>query len=55
MATHSVEDRFTEDGENYHLLDYLEIHDAEAFASGRAAFPQKMYLELTLPSAEPII
>ena len=46
---------FTDDGKNYHLLESLEIHDAEAFASGRAAFPQKMYLELTLPNAEPII
>ncbi len=46
---------FADDGKNYHLLESLEIHDAEAFASGRAAFPQKMYLKLTLPSAEPVI
>jgi hypothetical protein len=45
----------TEDGKNYQLLASLEIHDAEAFASGRAAFPQKMYLKLTLPSAEPVV
>jgi Domain of unknown function (DUF5054) len=46
---------FTDDGKNYHLLESLEIHDAEAFASGRAAFPQKMYLKLTFPNAEPTI
>ena len=44
-----------EDGKDYHLLARLEIHDPEALASGRAAFPQKMYLELTLPNAEPVI
>ena len=46
---------FTDDGKDYHLLESLEIHDAEAFTSGRAAFPQKMYLKLTFPNAEPII
>jgi hypothetical protein len=44
-----------DDGKTYHLLASLEIHDAEAFASGRAAFPQKMYLKLTLPIAEPVV
>ncbi len=44
-----------EDGQNHHLLASLEIHDPEAFASGRASFPQKMYLKLTLPRAEPVI
>jgi hypothetical protein len=29
--------------------------DAEALQSGRAAFPEKMYLELVLPKAEPVI
>ncbi len=28
---------------------------AEALQSGRAAFPEKMYLELLLPKAEPVI
>ncbi len=31
------------------LLASLAIRDAEAFQSGRAAFPQKMYLEISLP------
>ena len=44
-----------EDGKGCQLVARLEIHDPEAFAAGRAAFPQKMYLKLTLPSAEPII
>jgi hypothetical protein len=37
------------------VLVRLEIRDDEALRSGRAAFPQKMYLELTLPDAEPVI
>ncbi len=44
-----------DDGKNYQLLARLEIHDPDAFASGRAAFPRKMYLKLMLPSAEPVI
>jgi Domain of unknown function (DUF5054) len=44
-----------EDGENYHLLGRLEIHDPAALATGRAAFPQQMFLKLTLPRAEPFI
>ncbi len=45
----------TEDGKSYQLLASLEIRDPEAVASGRAAFPQTMYLKLTLPNAEPVI
>ena len=37
------------------MLARLEIRDAEALQSGRAAFPEKMYLELVLPKAEPVI
>ncbi len=44
-----------EAGDDCHLLAHLDIHDPEAVASGRAAFPQQMYLKLTLPSAEPVI
>lgn len=44
-----------EDGQSHQLLAHLDIHDPEALASGRAAFPQKMYLKLTLPRAEPVI
>jgi len=40
---------------DYQLLAHLEFRDPESFASGRAAFPRKLYLKLTLPSAEPAI
>jgi hypothetical protein len=46
---------FSEDTENHYLLGSLEIQDPEAAASGRAAFPEKMYLKLILPKAEPVI
>jgi hypothetical protein len=45
----------TEDAQGHRILARLEFHDAEAFASGRASFPRKTYLELTLPRAEPVI
>jgi len=41
-----------QNGEGHRLIAELEIRDAEAVASGRAAFPRKMYTELFLPSAE---
>jgi Domain of unknown function (DUF5054) len=44
-----------EDGDNYYLLGRLEIHDPEALAAGRAAFPQQMFLRLMFPRAEPVI
>jgi Domain of unknown function (DUF5054) len=44
-----------DDDQNQYLLAHLEINDPEAVASGRAAFPQRMYLKLTLPKAEPVI
>jgi Domain of unknown function (DUF5054) len=45
----------SEDSQGHRLLASLEIRDAEALKSGRAAFPRKMYLELFLPDAEPRI
>ncbi len=44
-----------EDAQAHHVLARLEIRDLEALKSGRAAFPQTMYLELLLPKAEPVI
>ena len=44
-----------EDQQGHRLLAHLEVNDAEALRSGRAAFPQKMYLEMFLPKAEPVI
>src|SRR5215467_11755132 len=52
----SVTDLQVEEDQNkYRLLARLEINDAEAQRSGRASFPQKMYLELLLPKSEPVI
>jgi hypothetical protein len=44
-----------EDDDGHHLLAHLEVNDPEALRSGRASFPQKMYLEIMLPKAEPVI
>ncbi len=45
----------TEDAQGHRVLARLEFSDPDAFASGRASFPQKIYLELSLPRAEPLI
>jgi hypothetical protein len=44
-----------EDAEGHRLLARLEIRDPQALQSGRASFPEKMYLELLLPKADPEI
>lgn len=44
-----------EDQDGHRVLAQLAIHDPQALQSGRAAFPQKMYMELRLPHAEPVI
>jgi hypothetical protein len=44
-----------EDAEAHRVLARLEIRDGEALKSGRAAFPETMYLELLLPKSEPVI
>jgi hypothetical protein len=44
-----------EDPQGHRVLTRLEVNDAAAMRSGRAAFPQKMYLEMLLPKAEPVI
>jgi hypothetical protein len=44
-----------EDPQGHRLLARLEVNDPEALRSGRASFPQKMYLEMLLPKAEPVI
>jgi hypothetical protein len=44
-----------ENQQGHRLLARLEISDLEALRSGRASFPQKMYLEILLPNAEPVI
>jgi Domain of unknown function (DUF5054) len=37
------------------ILGRLRIRDQRALASGRAAFPRSMFIELVLPHAEPVI
>ena len=44
-----------EDQQGHRLLVRLQVNDAEALRSGRASFPQNMYLEMLLPKAEPVI
>jgi hypothetical protein len=44
-----------EDQQGHRVLARLEVNDPEALRSGRAAFPQRMYLEMLLPKAEPVI
>jgi Domain of unknown function (DUF5054) len=43
------------DAHGFSVLVRLQIHDEEAPRVGRAAFPQKMYLELILPDADPVV
>jgi hypothetical protein len=52
----SLAELHTEENQRGHrILARLEIHDDQALQSGRAAFPQKMYVELLLPNAEPSV
>ncbi len=44
-----------ETAEAHRIVARLEIKDEEAFQSGRASFPRKIFLELVLPKAEPVI
>jgi len=50
-----VELREEKNAQGHRLLARMEIHDPEALQSGRAAFPRKMYMELLLPDAEPVV
>jgi len=50
-----TECRTTRDAGGHRLLAALRIDDAAAEAAGRVAWPNKMYLELTLPDAEPVV
>jgi hypothetical protein len=50
-----VDLQVAEDQQAHRLLALLEINDAPALQSGRAAYPQKMYMELIAPKAEPVL
>jgi hypothetical protein len=45
----------SQDAQAHRLLAHLEMHDADASSSGRAAFPESLYLQLTFPVAEPVV
>jgi len=44
-----------ETADAHRIVIRMHIQDEEAFQSGRASFPRKVYLELLLPKAEPAI
>jgi hypothetical protein len=44
-----------ETAESHRVVATLHIDDKEALDSGRAAFPHRIYIELVLPHAEPLI
>ena len=47
--------RHSHDADGHKILAQLKIDDPEAEKSGRVAWPQKIYLQLTLPDAEPMV
>lgn len=50
-----VEAQFEKAAEGPRLSAQLKIDDQESTRSGRAAFPEKLYLELWLPESEPVV
>jgi hypothetical protein len=50
-----VECRRGSNAAGHRVVARLKIDDAEAQNSGRVAWPLQMYLELTLPDAEPVV
>ena len=50
-----VDMQMKEEEKNHRVLIQLQISDADAQRSGRAAFPQRMYLEMILPKAESLL
>jgi hypothetical protein len=47
--------RQTSDASGHRLVAALKIDDAAAEKAGRTAWPKRMFLELTLPDAEPVV
>ena len=50
-----VEVHIEQDEQKYRLLARMEVRDVDAAKSGRASFPQRMYLELAFPKSESVI
>ncbi|HEY1159668.1 MAG TPA: DUF5054 domain-containing protein [Terracidiphilus sp.] len=44
-----------ETADAHRILASLQFQDEEAFQSGRASFPRKVFIELLLPKVEPVI
>ena len=44
-----------ETAREHRILAHLQLQGEEAFGSGRASFPRKVFVELLLPKAEPVI
>ena len=44
-----------QDASGHRILAHLTLSDPEATNSGRVSFPRKLYLQLTLPVADPVI
>jgi len=44
-----------QDEQEHRLLARMEVRDVDAAKSGRASFPQRMYLELVFPKSEPVV
>jgi hypothetical protein len=51
----SAEVHVEESAEAHRIVVGLRLKDDAAFASGRAAFPRQVFIELVLPKAEPVI
>lgn len=47
--------RVQREPEGHRVLGHLQIDDAQALATGRAAFPRTLFVELILPDAEPLL
>jgi Domain of unknown function (DUF5054) len=50
-----VDMQLEEDQQSHRVLVHLAIDDPEALRSGRASFPEKMFMEMVLPKDEPLI
>jgi hypothetical protein len=50
-----TECRRSSDEKGHRILADLKINDAESRKAGQTAWPDKMYLELLLPDAEPVV
>ena len=50
-----IESRHASDTNGHRIIAHLKIDDIEAERLGRVGWPQRMYLELVLPDAEPVV